>query len=72
MNQNQEEQPQAQPTWCVRIRGAAGLLAPSKAENWGNAGSSLAADRKDINDGAAPGLLAKDQSIAGAPAAPPK
>ena len=72
MNQNQEEQPQAQPTWCVRIRGAAGLLAPSKAENWGNAGSSLAADRNDINDGAAPGLLAKDQSIAGAPAPPPK
>jgi len=71
MNQNQEEQPQAQPTWCVRIRGA-GFLAPSKAENWGNAGSSLAADRNDINDGAAPGLLAKDQSIAGAPAAPPK
>jgi len=70
MNQSQEEQPQ--PTWCVRIRGAAGLLAPSKAENWGNAGSSLAADRNDINDGAAPGLLAKDQSIAGAPAAPPK
>jgi len=69
MNQSQEEQPQ--PTWCVRIRGA-GFLAPSKAENWGNAGSSLAADRNDINDGAALGLLAKDQSIAGAPAAPPK
>jgi hypothetical protein len=69
MNQNKEEQPQ--PTWCVRIRGA-GFLAPSKAENWGNAGSSLAADRNDINDGAAPGLPAQDQSIAGAPATPPK
>jgi hypothetical protein len=54
----------------VRIRGAE-FLAPSKEEeNWGNEGSSLAADRNDINAGAAPGLLAKDQSIAGAAAAP--
>jgi hypothetical protein len=49
----------------VRIRGA-GFLAPSKEENWGNE-----ADRNDINAGAAPGLLAKDQSIAGAAAAAP-
>jgi len=55
----------------VKIRGA-GFLTPSKEEeNWGNEGSSLAADRNDINAGAAPGLLAKDQSIAGAAAPAP-
>lgn len=56
-------------TWCVSIRGAV-FLVPSKAENCGNEGSSLAADRNDISAGAAQGLLAKDQSIAGTAAAP--
>jgi hypothetical protein len=46
------------------------FLVPSKAENCGNEGSSLAADRNDISAGAAQGLLAKDQSIAGTAAAP--
>lgn len=46
-------------TWCVSIRGAV-FLVPSKAENCGNEGSSLAADRNDINAGATQGLLAKD------------
>jgi hypothetical protein len=65
-----ENRGQPQRTWWrVRIR-EAGVLAPSKGENRGTVFSSLAAARKDINGGAASGVLPKDQSIGGGAASP--